>query len=140
MLFREIIPEDYYNGYTELMFEFSKYDKKISFEEFAEYISRRDMVRIIVAIKDNRVVGAGSIFKLDKLHYNPVGQIEDVIITERYRGTGIGKQIIDRLVDLGLTKFHCYNVILNCLEKNRGFYNKCGFEMIGLEMRYVINK
>lgn len=140
MLFREIIPEDYYNGYTDLMFEFSKYDKKVSFEEFTEYISRRDLVRIFVAIKDNRIVGAGTIFKLDKLHYNPVGQIEDVIITERHRGTGIGKQIIDRLVDLGLTKFHCYKVILNCLEKNRGFYNKCGFEMIGLEMRYVINK
>ena len=30
--------------------------------------------------KENKLIGAGTIFKLEKLHNNSIGQIEDVII------------------------------------------------------------
>jgi RimJ/RimL family protein N-acetyltransferase len=137
MLFREIIPDDYFNGYMDLLFEFSNYKKHVTFDEFITYIHRRDLIRIFVAVDENCVVGAGTIFKLDKLHNNPVGQIEDVIITESYRGKSIGKQIVDNLVKIGLNEMKCYKVILNCLEKNKDFYEKCGFEQVGLEMRFM---
>jgi glucosamine-phosphate N-acetyltransferase len=137
MLLREILPEDYYNGYMDLLFEFSNYKKEVTFEEFTTYINRHDQIRILVAVDENRIVGAGTIFKLDKLHNNPVGQIEDVIITESYRGKGIGKQIIDHLVKIGLDEMKCYKVILNCLDKNIRFYEKCGFEIVGSQMRNI---
>ena len=137
MFLREINSDDYHNGYMDLLFEFSNYKKEVSFEDFTTYINRRDSIRILVAIDENHIVGAGTFFKLDKLHNNPVGQIEDVIITESYRGKGIGKQIIDSLVKIGLHEMNCYKVILNCLDKNIKFYEKCGFTMVGSQMRYI---
>ena len=137
MLLREIIPDDYFNGYMDLLFEFSNYKKEVTFDEFTTYINRREVIRIFVAVDENRIVGAGTLFKLNKLHNNPVGQIEDVIITESYRGKSIGKQIVDNLVKIGLNEMKCYKVILNCLEKNKDFYEKCGFEQAGLEMRFI---
>ena len=136
-IIREICIIDYTNGYMELMYEFSNYCKHVSEEEFAEYIGRRDRIQIWVIIdnESQKVIGAGTIFKMEKLHNNPMGQIEDVIITEQYRKYGFGKKIIERLAEVGLTDFNCYKVILNCLDKNIGFYEKCGFAVSCVQMR-----
>lgn len=131
---RELNPNDQ-ESYLELMFEFSNYKKNITQQEFANYLEDKN-IKIIVLLVDNKIVGAGSLFILNKLHNNPVAQIEDVIITEKYRKFGFGKIIIDYLVNLGLNEFKCYKVILHCLEKNVGFYEKCGFKNNGFEMRY----
>ena len=136
MFIKEISSDDYNNGYLDLLFEFSNYKKNISFEEFTMHLNLRDKIRIYVAVDNNQIIGAGTIFKLDKLHNNPVGQIEDVIITESYRRKGIGKEIIDRLVTIGLNEMKCYKVVLNCLDKNIKFYEKCGFEVVGSQLRY----
>ena len=50
----------------------------------------------------------------------------DVIISEKYRGLGLGKKIIEELVKIGINEFKCYKIILNCLDKNILFYEKCG--------------
>lgn len=133
----EITDEDYNNGYMNLMYEFSNYKKDIMNECFKKYISNRDNVRILV-IRDieNKIIGAGTIFKLEKLHNNPIGQIEDVIITETYRNFGLGKIIIEHLINIGLNDFKCYKVILNCLDKNIKFYEKCNFSISGVQMKY----
>jgi len=135
IVFREITIDDYYAGYMNLLFEFSKVEKNISIDEFSAYIKQCSNVRIFVAHDSTRIIGAGTIFKIDKLHNQPVGQIEDVIITESYRGMGVGKRIIYELVDVGLNEMKCYKVVLNCLDKNIGFYEKCGFQYVGVQMR-----
>ena len=134
----EITHEDYNNGYMNLMYEFSNYKKDVTNEIFKKYISNRDNVRILV-IRDieNKIIGAGTIFKLEKLHNNPIGQIEDVIITETYRNCGLGKIIIEHLINIGLNDFKCYKVILNCLDKNIKFYEKCNFSISGVQMKYL---
>lgn len=134
----EITVEDYNNGYMNLMYEFSNYKKDVTNQNFKDYISNRDKVRILV-IRDieNKIIGAGTIFKLEKLHNNPIGQIEDVIITETYRNQGLGKIIIEHLVNIGLQDFKCYKVILNCLDKNIKFYEKCNFSISGVQMKYL---
>lgn len=119
------LKEHEYNDYLNFMFEFTNYRHTLQHIPNKPYI-------VVIKI-DNVIIGAGSLYKLYKLHNNPVGQIEDVMITEKYRGKGYGKQIIDHLVDIG--KKDCYKVILNCLDKNIGFYEKCGFHKHGNEMR-----
>ena len=97
--------DDYHNGYMDLLFEFSNYKKEISFEEFTAYINNRENIRIYVVLDENRIIGAGTKpakratvghrrwpLRLNKLHNKSVGQIEDVIITESFRGMGIGKK------------------------------------------------
>jgi glucosamine-phosphate N-acetyltransferase len=136
---RELNKYDY-SDYLDLMFEFTNYKHNISKIDFEKEIDNMNCninnKKILVIIYNEKLIGSGTIFKLNKLHNNPVGQIEDVIIRNELRGKGFGKLIINKLVEIGLNDYGCYKIILNCLEKNIGFYENCGFENIGFEMKY----
>lgn len=141
LILREIEITDFKN-YLLLMQEFTNYNYNTSNNEFINnliWLKTNNLCNIIVLYSqtDNTIIGAGTIFKLIKLHNNPVGQIEDVIITKKYRGFGYGQQIINNLIQIGLKKFNCYKIILNCLEKNTEFYKKCNFIVSGYEMKYI---
>ena len=142
LIIREIENQDYNNGYLDLMFEFTNYDHKINESEFnfnLEQMKYNKLSKILIISSTiyNKIIGAGTIFKLNKIHNNPVGQIEDVIISQKYRGLGLGKLIIEKLVKVGIEEFKCYKIILNCLDKNIDFYKKNGFEIVGMEMKYM---
>ena len=97
----------------------------------------------IIVIKEkesNKIIGAGTILILHKIHNNPIGEIHDVFIDEEYRKLGLGKNIIEYLTNIGLNNFHCYKIILNCLNPNVSFYEKCDFQKVGNEMKYNTNK
>jgi glucosamine-phosphate N-acetyltransferase len=133
---KDIEVNDYYDGYLELMYEFTNYKKNIDINFFTNYIKNRNNVRIIVLkTGNNKIIGAGTIFNIEKLHNNSIGQIEDVIITEKYRNNGLGKIIINKLIEIGKNEFNCYKIILNCLDKNIEFYKKCDFNVVGVEMK-----
>jgi len=132
---KNLTSNDYYLGYLELMYEFSNHRKNITYEEFEEYIEKPDIRTVVIHNNDNKIIGAGTIFKLNKLHNNPIGQIEDVIITEKYRKKHLGKMIIENLTNIGINEFKCYKVVLNCLDKNITFYEKCEFFISGVQMR-----
>lgn len=134
------IKYDDYDDYMKIMYEFSNYSinkDEVKSNKFKEYIdwSKNKNVRIYCVKKNNNLIGVGSLFILDKLHNNKVGQIEDVIITKDYRQQGYGKYLIQKLVDVAKKEFECYKVVLNCLEKNVGFYEKCDFKNVGYQMR-----
>jgi glucosamine-phosphate N-acetyltransferase len=131
-------PDDYDSGYLELMQEFSNYKKDVSREVFEQYVANSVDRRIMVLRNtDQKIIGAGTIFKIEKLHNNAIGQIEDVMISEQYRGKGLGKFIVRNLTQIGLDDFLCYKVVLNCLDKNIGFYDKCDFETTGVQMKWI---
>ena len=136
------IEETDYLSYLNLMQEFTNYKYNISYKEFENnllFLIKNNLCFIIVIFSksSNKLIGAGSIFKLMKLHNNSVAQIEDVFINEHFRGLGYGKEIIDNLIQIALTKINCYKIILNCSDKNINFYKKCNFTLAGNEMKYV---
>ena len=134
----ELGPDDYDSGYLELMQDFSNYKKDVSREAFEKYVANCSDRRIMVLRNtEQKIIGAGTIFKIEKLHNNAIGQIEDVMIDEQYRGKGLGKFIVECLTHIGLDDFQCYKVTLNCLEKNVGFYDKCDFQIAGQQMKWV---
>ena len=136
IIIKEFDCEDNYNEYLELMYEFTNYKKDVTIEDFKNYVDQKTKLRIIILKnKENKIIGAGTIVNIEKLHNNSIGQIEDVIISEKYRGNGLGKLIIEKLVVVGLNEFKCYKVILNCLDKNIDFYKKCNFTISGVQMR-----
>lgn len=139
IVIRNIEPYDYFE-YLSLMKEFHNYSYVISFDDFHRQLqtfidNKFCNILVVFSIKENKLIGTGSIFNLIKLHNNSVGQIEDVIITQNFRGLGYGKLLIDKLTEIGLNNFKCYKIILNCLEKNVEFYKKCNFEIAGYEMK-----
>lgn len=140
IIFRELNYEDYGKGYFELMYEFTSYNKNISVDEFKQYIDENyDKIRVII-IYDNEkniIIGSGSIFKLQKIHNNPIGQLEDIIIKKEYQNNGLGKLLIEKLINIGINEFKCYKIILNCIDKNFEFYKKLNFKTAGIQMKYM---
>ena len=138
LVIREIEKDDYNKGYLDLMYEFTNFKYNLTENDFSDYIDNNkynNKILVIMSKIENKIIGAGSIFKIEKLHNNPIGQIEDVIINSKYRGFGIGKIIIKKLIDIGINELKCYKVILNCLDKNIKFYEKCNFIVAGVEMK-----
>lgn len=55
------------------------------------------------------------------------------------QGKGLGLKMINGL-DSVAQKIGCYKTILNCDEKNEGFYIKCGFKRACLEMSHYFEE
>ena len=92
---------------------------------------------IHVALLENKVVGTATLFIEPKFIRNlgRVGHIEDVAVNGDYEQKGIGKKIIQSLLEVAEHK-GCYKTILDCDDKVIGFYEKLGFVEKEKEMRF----
>lgn len=90
----------------------------------------------VVAVEGDQVVGTGSILIEGKFIHNGgfVGHLEDICIDKNYCGKGVGREIINKLVEYAKL-YDCYKIILECSNKNVPFYKKCGFREHGVTMR-----
>lgn len=88
-----------------------------------------------------KIVACGTVFVERKfVHKNGlVGHIEDIVVHQDYRKHRLGYWIIQQLRDIGRAT-GCYKVILDCSEKNVGFYEKCGFTRKEVEMVWYVDK
>ncbi|CUS09421.1 unnamed protein product [Tuber aestivum] len=64
-----------------------------------------------------------------------VGHIEDIAVAADQQGKKLGLRIIQAL-DAIAQQVGCYKSILDCSEKNQGFYEKCGFKLAGVQMAH----
>ena len=111
-----------------LINSFSKnYDKKIN-----ESIFSSDEVDGIVALEKGNVLGYASIHYIKKITRKS-GIIEDVVVKENQRGKGIGKLLVNNLIEKA-KKNNCDKIILSSSEKNLKFYQKLGFQKNEFEM------
>ena len=111
-----------------LIDSFSKnYDKKIN-----ESIFSSDEVDGIVALEKGNVLGYASIHYIKKIT-RKTGIIEDVVVKENQRGKGIGKLLVNNLIEKA-KKNNCDKIILSSSEKNLKFYQKLGFQKNEFEM------
>ena len=111
-----------------LIDSFSKnYDKKIN-----ESIFSSDDVDGIVALEKGNVLGYASIHYINKITRKS-GIIEDVVVKENQRGKGIGKLLVNNLIEKAKNN-NCDKIILSSSEKNLKFYQKLGFQKNEFEM------
>ena len=111
-----------------LIDSFSKnYDKKIN-----ESIFSSDELDGIVALEKGNVIGYASIHYIKKITRKS-GIIEDVVVKENQRGKGIGKLLVNNLIEKA-KKNNCDKIILSSSEKNLKFYQKLGFQKNEFEM------
>lgn len=130
ILLNENYLDDYYNLIKQLVSDIN-YDKKKLLDYF-----KSNNKKIYLLIKDNKIVGTGSLLIEKKIYHNfrNVSHIEDIVIDSNFRGKKYGKELIKNLVDISYNDFNCYKVILNCSSKNIKFYEKCGFSNKNVEM------
>ena len=96
-----------------------------------DYLSDPNSTTIVISIEDI-IVGVASIHIIKKLT-RILGIIEDVAVNEKYRGKGVGKKLVERLILIGKQK-NCDKIVLSSSEENSKFYEKIGFKKKELQM------
>ena len=86
----------------------------------------------LVSVDNNTVTGVASLYIIKKLT-RTLGLIEDVAVNENYRGKGICKKLVEKLIGLAADK-KCDKTVLNSSEQNSEFYKKIGFEINEIQM------
>ena len=81
---------------------------------------------------ENKIIGYASLHIIEKVNRRSC-LIEDVVISKEYRGIGIGKILINHIIDFSKTK-KCDKIILNSSESNIRFYEKLGFTKNEVQM------
>lgn len=110
-------------------------------EEYTNTLNKIENNSTIWVVEfNNQLIGTATIIYEYKFIYNIVksAHIEDVCIDQKFRNNGIGKLLIDYLVNEALHN-KCYKIILDCNENLEKFYKKSGFEKNGIQMsKYFI--
>ena len=86
----------------------------------------------MVVFEGNTIIGVASIHIIYKLS-RTLGLIEDVAVNKDHREKGIGKSLVEKLIEIGKQK-NCDKIVLNTSEKNSKFYEKIGFEKNEIQM------
>jgi glucosamine-phosphate N-acetyltransferase len=135
---RELEFKDF-DKYLRLIEQLSPTVDSVSFQDYVHFVGKMSDNHEIFVLEEKQskdLVGAITYFVEQKIIHNmgSVGHIEDVVVDEKYRGSGLGKQMIE-YVWAKLSK-SCYKIILDCDEKNVPFYLKCGFQEKGIQMAH----
>ena len=101
------------------------------------YLSQDNLVAVVMEDLNGDVIGFGSLFLEKKLRGGVLGHVEDIVIAESHSGEGVGKQLVNHIVDLAV-QLDCYKVTLSCSTDNQGFYEKCGFNQNGSSMSLLL--
>lgn len=102
-------------------------------EEFWQVVQNNERhVIAVVSSASGEVYGAATLLVEPKLLHgaSSVGHIEDVVVDDRVRGYGLGRLVVQHLVEVARGS-GCYKVILDCETKNIPFYERCGLEEHG---------
>lgn len=134
---RKLESSDYYKGYIQLLEQLTIVGN-IEYEDFKHTIDNINS-HVYVIEYENAIIASGTIFIEQKIIHGLkcVGHIEDIIIDKKYRGSGIGRIIINHLVEIGKNN-NCYKIILNCSHETKNFYKKIGFNDKNIEMSLYI--
>lgn len=132
-MIREIQRRDLNGDYFKLLAQLSGVARNLSETEvnllWGEY--ERDNNRVTFVYHDGvAVIGTATVLIEHKfLHCgSKVGHIEDVTVDLGFRLGGIGKALIECCIEACKLE-GCYKAILDCSNKNVGFYERCGFRV-----------
>ena len=128
MKIRELAKSDY-NQVIELWTKSlsNKFDNEINTSHLSDPSSIT-----LVSVDNNTITGVASLYIIKKLT-RTLGLIEDVAVNENYRGKGIGKKLVEKLIGIAADK-KCDKTVLNSSEQNSEFYKKIGFEINEIQM------
>lgn len=141
-IIRELNGEDLTKGFFETLSNLSTMgsisNEKQHADEIMKKIKENNDYKILVAedIQTHEIIGSATLLIEQKFIRNggKAGHIEDVVTRKGYEGKGIGKGIIQSLIDIA-KKNGCYKITLDCDEKLVEFYEKAGFKKKGIMMR-----
>ena len=136
MNIRSLSLSDYYKNYINLLSQLTNIGN-ISFEQFSIKFQtiNNSNIHIFVIENNNIIIVTATILIEDKFIHNcsKVGHIEDIVIDKNYRKLGLGKVMIEYLVEFA-KKQNCYKIILDCDKNLVSFYHKMAFVEKNIQM------
>ena len=86
-------------------------------------------VIVIEDLATNTVIGAATMVIEKKFIHScgSVGRLEDVVVSDKYRGKQLGKLVVATATQLAV-KLGAYKVTLNCNDKMIKFYSSLGYK------------
>jgi GNAT superfamily N-acetyltransferase len=96
---------------------------------------------LFVAKIEDKIIGCATLHLQQKLIRDGgiAGFIEDVVVSEEFRGLKIGEKLIKRLVEKS-KELKCYKVTLSCFTERIDFYKRCGFFVENSTMRHNLQQ
>ncbi len=133
--------EKYLNEIINLLQDISNFRPSYSELEFIfDMFSNQKNAFGIVALDldaDEKLIAFGSLHFSRKIRGGLIGFIEDVVVLKSYRNKGIGKLLINNLIDKA-KKEYCYKLVLECRKENQSYYEKLGFNHSGYSMSMIL--
>jgi len=139
IIWRRLSSTDFDKGYIALLSQLStvgNVDKSVFLCRFQQLEQNSDYYILVAEdINTSTVIASGTLFiELKFLHScQSVGHIEDIVVSKEYRRLGLGKKLVERLVQEARNR-NCYKAILSCSPANVTFYKKCNFVQKELQM------
>ncbi|KAI5181332.1 glucosamine-phosphate N-acetyltransferase [Nematocida sp. AWRm80] len=136
---RRLRKEDLTERYFEILSDLTvaPYPERTELIKRYEYVEKHpETYAIFVVVSSSgTLVGTGTLLIEHKFIHNlgKVGHIEDICISKEHQGKGLGKLLINHLLNYSREQ-NCYKVVLACSDKNKEFYEKCGLTEKEIEM------
>ena len=138
LVFRSIIKEDLDDVFILLNQlkekDIDSLDKDVSWKNFISNTGANS----IVGLYENKIVAYGSIVIENKIRGDVAGHIEDIVVDTTVRGKMVGVKLVKELVNIGKSK-GCYRITLFCDEKLIKFYERNGFKVNNVMMKYFFD-
>lgn len=106
-----------------------------------DMLLKRNDFKIFLAEENDSVIGLATLYIIHVLRKTkPRGELEELVVTENMRGKGIGKRLLQAVIDY-CRKNNIYSLKLSTLEEaidNHAFYMKQGGETHEKRFRFDI--
>ena len=142
MTYRLLQQGDLQKGFLELLSQLTTVGS-ISASDYAKRFGEllnNPNHRIYVLEQGKKIVSCATLFLEPKFIHDCgfVGHVEDVVVDKACRGQRLGKKIIEFLTSEA-ERLGCYKILLDCSDKNVGFYEKCEYLRKGAYMAKYLN-
>ncbi len=98
---------------------------KLTYDDFGD-ILKSTCLKIFIVQRNNSVIATGTLVSYRKLVGN-VGIIEDFVVDAKYRGTGVGSNLLNHIVNYGFNSGMSFIDVSTRREEASLFYKKNGF-------------
>ena len=118
----------------EMLQDISKFEPSANFGVLFDEYQAQSNVYSLVGLKQGKVIAYGAGFLYSNIRGGKFMQLEDIVVSSKYRRLGIGTLILSKFTEIARENC-CYKVILACKSITLPFYESCGFELDGHSMK-----
>ena len=141
--FRFLERGDFDRGFLQLLDQLAPVRdfSKEFFERIFDEISTDQEKKVFVGLIDDKLICTGTLLVERKFFFGGkfFCHVEDVVVDEKMRGKGIGKALMNHLVEYAKS-VDCARLVLDCVDDKKEFYVKCGFYRKGNQMNLELVK